>query len=54
MRSRARAKSILADERPDSYREDDFEGVEAMACATTQNAGLYTFRFLKYFFRASP
>jgi hypothetical protein len=30
---------------------DDFEGVEAMACATTQNAGLYTFRFLKYFFK---
>jgi hypothetical protein len=26
--------------------KDDFEGVEAMGCATTQNAGLYTFKFL--------
>jgi hypothetical protein len=31
--------------------KDDFEGVEAMGRATTQNAGLYTFRFLQYFFK---
>lgn len=29
----------------------DFEGVEAMDCATGQNAVLYTFKFLKYFFK---